>query len=154
MIHENEYFNTEFVTLINENCNKVNELLGRTAVVMTNSDSECESGIDVFVDGKHIYQPAVDIEAEAYLEGMLRALEPQKKCSEVIESSTENKLVVTDYKNGMVMIVEHCPSSWALTEIENFLYAENKLDLSPNNTNYVFAKNIAIIKKDFKEYNT
>lgn len=74
MIHGNEYLSTEFVNKINDDCKQVNELLGREAVVLKNTKGDLNGCVDVWFDNEQIYQPAEDIEAEAYLEGMLQVL--------------------------------------------------------------------------------
>ena len=74
MVHENEYLSKEFVDKINDDCKLVNELLGREAVVMKNTKGDLNGCVDIWFDGEHVYQPAEDIEAEAYLEGMLQVL--------------------------------------------------------------------------------
>ena len=80
MVHETEYICKEYAKVINDLVDKVNKQIGRNAVEVTNYDEtdEC-SDMNVYFDGKTEYLSAIDVEAEAYLNGILKCLEESKK---------------------------------------------------------------------------
>lgn len=87
MIKENEYINAEYAALLNDRTAEINAKLGREAVKLDNDKViEC---INVKVDGEKIYDPAEDIEAEAYLEGMLQVLGMKRKIFVVVKHSSK-----------------------------------------------------------------
>lgn len=87
MIKGNEYISAEYAALLNDRTAEINAKLGREAVKLDNDKViEC---INVEVDGEKIYDPAEDIEAEAYLEGMLQVLGMKRKIFVVVNRSSK-----------------------------------------------------------------
>ena len=79
MVHETEYICKEYAKVINDLVDKVNKQIGRNAVEVTNYDEtdEC-SDMNVYFDGNAEYVYAIDVEVEAYLNGILKGLETSK----------------------------------------------------------------------------
>ena len=87
MIKGNEYISAEYAALLNDRTAEINAKLGREAVKLDNDKViEC---INVEVDGEKIYDPAEDIEAEAYLGGMLQVLDMKRKIFVVVNRSSK-----------------------------------------------------------------
>lgn len=80
MVHETEYICKEYADQINDLVDKVNKKIGRNAVEVTNYDeSEDCSDMNIYFDGKMVYQYSIDVETEAYLNGILKGLEVASK---------------------------------------------------------------------------
>lgn len=73
-----------------------------------------------------------------------------KMNSNKIFKSSNAKLVVLDYKRNEVKVFEKCPSEWSGEEIEDFLYMENSLDLTPGYCEYMYGKELEVKTQDFQ----
>lgn len=107
MVHTDEMIDEELAKKLNDGVKRINKILGEDSIVMVN-DKNGDGWIDIIVSGQTEYAPAEVCEAEAYVEGMEKALALQRnlagqKAFYIVKEDFSHSLMDSSLPREMVL---------------------------------------------------